>query len=198
MTDNRFRVLGLATSPRKGGNTDLMLDSALEGAREGGAIIEKVHTPSLDINPCQACNGCFKTGQCVQQDDMQKLYPKLLTFEGIILAAPIFSMNLAAQAKIVIDRLQCLWAKKFVLRKNTVADDIREKRRGLWLSAAGSKRPDIFEPAIFTVEYFFDMLEITDWDRVTCSNVDNKGAVKDVAGALERCRNAGAHLVAGS
>jgi len=197
MADDGFRVLGLSTSPRKGGNTDVMLDGALEGAHEAGAIIEKVHTPGLDINPCQACNSCFKTGQCIQQDDMQKLYPKLLSYEGIILAAPIFSMNLAAQAKIVIDRIQCLWAKKVVLLEHTVSDDVREKRRGLWLSAAGSKRPDIFEPALVTVEYFFDMLEIKDWDRVTFSNVDEKGAIKDLAGALELCRESGARLVAG-
>jgi putative NADPH-quinone reductase len=198
MADSGFRVLGLSTSPRKGGNTDLMLDSALQGAREAGAAVEKIHTPSLDTNPCRACNACFKTGQCIQQDDMQKLYPKLLSYEGIILAAPIFSMNLAAQAKIVIDRLQCLWAKKAVLREHTVAGDIREKRRGLWLSAAGSKRPDIFEPAVPTVQYFFAMLEIKDWESITFSNVDEIGAIKDVEGALERCSEAGAHLLSGS
>jgi FMN-dependent NADH-azoreductase len=197
MADDGFRVLGLSTSPRKGGNTDVMLDSALEGAREAGATVEKIHTPSLNINPCQACNSCFKAGRCVQQDDMQGLYPKLLTFEGIILAAPIFSMNLAAQAKIIIDRLQCLWAKKFVLHKNTVADDVRERRRGLWLSAAGSKQPDIFEPAVPTIRYFFAMLEIKDWDSVTFSNVDEKGAIKTVVGSLELCRKAGEHLVTG-
>ena len=198
MADSGFRVLGLSTSPRKGGNTDLMLDSALEGAREAGATVEKVHTPGLDINPCRACNGCFKTGRCVQQDDMQKLYPKLLSYEGIILAAPIFSMNLAAQAKIVIDRLNCIWARKSILHEQAVSEEIREKRRGLWLSAAGSPRPDIFEPAVPTIRYFFAMLEIKDWDSVTFSNVDEKGAIKDVDGALERCRGAGTDLLTGS
>ena len=198
MADNGFRVLGLSTSPRTGGNTDVMLDSVLEGAREAGAAVEKIHTPSLNINPCQACNSCFKTGQCIQQDDMQKLYPKLLSYEGIILAAPIFSRNLAAQAKILIDRLQCLWARKSVLHQHTVADEVREKRRGLWLSAAGSPISDIFEPAVPTVRYFFAMLEIKDWECVTYSNVDEKGAILNVAGALERCRNAGTHLVTGS
>ncbi|MBK5092335.1 MAG: flavodoxin family protein [Actinobacteria bacterium] len=198
MADSGFRVLGLSTSPRKGGNTDLMLDSALEGAREAGANVEKIHTPGLDINPCRACNACFKTGQCVQQDDMQKLYPKLLSYDGIILAAPIFSRGLAAQAKIMIDRLNCVWARKSILHEQAVSEDIREKRRGLWLSAAGSPRPDIFEPAVPTIRYFFAMLEIKDWDSITFSNVDEKGAIKGVDGALERCRGAGADLLAGS
>lgn len=194
--DTGFRVLGLSCSPRVGGNTDLMLDSALEGASAVGASVEKIDVPRLDIHPCQACNACFKDGKCIQQDDMQALYPKLLDYEGIILAAPIFSMNLAAQAKILIDRLQCLWSRKFVLKEHTVPDERKRKaRRGLWLSAAGFDRPDVFEPALVTVRYFFGMLEITRRERVTYFNVDEKGAIAKVPGALEECRAAGARLV---
>ena len=182
------RVLGISTSPRKGGNTDLMLDDALEGARSRGATTEKVHVPSLDINPCRECNACYEAGECVQKDDMQELYPKLLTRDGIALAAPIFSMNLAAQAKIMIDRVQRLWATKYVLKRHTVADELRDRRRGLWLSAAGLDRPTVFEPASATVRYFFAMLEIKDWERVTYYNVEEKGAIRDVPGALEACR----------
>lgn len=192
----KFRVLGLSCSPRAGGNTDLMLDSALEGAAGEGASVEKVDVPRLDINPCQACNACFKDGRCIQQDDMQTLYPKLLECEGIILAAPIFSMNLAAQAKILIDRLQCFWSKKFVLKEHTVPDEEKRKaRRGLWLSAAGFNKPDVFEPALVTVRYFFGMLEIRQRERVTYYNVDEKGAIAKVPGALAECAAAGARLV---
>lgn len=191
----QFRVLGLACSPRAGGNTDLMLDSALEGAVAQGAVIEKIDVARLDIHPCRACNACFKAGKCVQDDDMQKLYPKLISFEAIILAAPIFSMNLAAQAKILIDRLQCFWAKKYVLKEHLVAEKKRKERRGLWISAAGLNRPDVFDCALVTVKYFFAMLEISHRERVTYYNVDEKGAIKGVPGALEECSAAGARLV---
>ncbi len=193
-----FSVLGLSCSPRREGNSDLMCDSALEGAALAGATVEKVSVAFLDIHPCKACNACFKTGRCVQRDDMQALYPKLLSCEGIILAAPIFSMNLAAQAKIMIDRLQCVWSKKFVLEEPAVPDEIRGKRRGLWLGAAGLDKPEVFEPALPTVRYFFAMLEIKPWERVLYHNVDDKGAIKDVPGALEACRDAGGRLVRGS
>lgn len=192
-------VLGLACSPRKHGNTDIMLDSALEGAREAGAVpVEKFYVQEHDINPCRACNACFKTGQCVQKDEMQLLYPKLLSSKAVILAAPIFSMNLAAQAKMVIDRLQCCWAGKFVLKQHTVEEGLREARRGLWLSAAGSRREDVFDFAVPTVRYFFDMLEIKDWSRVTINNVEDKGDIRNVEGALQECIRAGAALAAGS
>jgi len=190
-----FKVLGLACSPRKGGNTDLMLDGALQGAAAEGAFTEKIDVPGLDIHPCKACNACFKDGHCVQQDDMQELYPKLLSYHGVILAAPIFSMNLAAQAKILIDRLQCCWGKKFVLKEHTVPDELRQSRRGLWLSAAGFNKPRVFEPALATVKYFFAMLEITRRERVTYFGVEGKGAIKDVPGALDECLAAGGRLV---
>jgi multimeric flavodoxin WrbA len=191
----QLRVLGLACSPRAGGNTDLMLESALEAAAEEGAFTEKVDVANLSIHPCRACDACFKTGKCVQDDDMQVLYPKLFSYEGVILAAPIFSMNLAAQAKMLIDRLQCCWAKKFVLKEHVVAEETRGARRGLWLSAAGLNRPQIFDCALITVKYFFAMLEIKHRERVTYYNVDEKGAIKGVPGALEECRAAGVRLV---
>jgi hypothetical protein len=191
----QFRVVGLACSPRTGGNTDLMLDSALQGAVEEGAFTEKVEVAHLDVHPCRACDGCFKTGRCVQKDDMQGLYPKLLSYEGIILAAPIFSMNLAAQAKILIDRLQCCWAKKYVLKEHVVSESKRKGRRALWLSAAGLNRPHIFDCAMVTVKYSFAMLEIPHRERITYHNVDEKGAIKSVPGALELCKAAGARLV---
>lgn len=189
-----MQVVGLSCSPRLGGNTDLMCDAALEGASAAGALVEKVHTPSLDIHPCMACNACFKTGVCVQKDDMPALLDKMLAADGVVLAAPIFSMSLAAQAKIVIDRLQCCWAKKFVLKENTVPDERRAGRRGLWLSAAGLDRPSVFEPAIPVVRVFFSMLEVPDWESVLYHNVDEKGAIGDVPGALEACRRAGQQL----
>jgi hypothetical protein len=197
MESGDFRVLGLSCSPRNGGNTDLMCDSALEGAHTAGASVEKVRVAALDIHPCRECNACYKTGQCVQQDDMQGLYPKLLTYEGIVLASPIFSMNLAAQAKILIDRMQCLWARKFVLEQHTVEEDIRGSRRGLWLGAAGLDRPTIFDHALPTVRYFFAMLEIKPWEKVLYHNVDDKGAIEKVPGALDACVAAGAWLVTG-
>ena len=104
-------------------------------------------------------------------------------------------MNLAAQAKILIDRLQCCWAKKYVLKEHAVPEEIRKDRRGLWLSAAGFNKPDVFEPALVTVRYFFAMLEISHRERVTYYNDDEHGAIKDVPGALDECRAAGARLV---
>ncbi|HEY5494321.1 MAG TPA: flavodoxin family protein [Candidatus Anoxymicrobiaceae bacterium] len=191
-------VLGLSCSPRKKGNTDLMCDSALEGAAGAGATVEKVHVPSLDINPCKECNACFKEGVCVQKDDMAPLIEKMLGCEGIILAAPIFSMNLAAQAKAMIDRLQCCWARHYVLEQQLLPDEVQARRRGLWLSAAGFERDSVFEPATATVKYFFHILEVPRWERIAFGGIEDKGAIRERPGALEDCAEAGARLVEGN
>jgi len=197
MEESPPRVLGLSCSPRKQGNTDLMCDAALEGARASGATVEKVRVVSLDISPCRECNACFKSGVCVQKDDMADLIEKMLACEGVVLAAPIFSMNLAAQAKIFIDRLQCCWARRYVLEQKILPDDERERRRGLWLSAAGFERESVFEPATVTVKYFFHMIDVGRWERVVFGGIEGKGAIEERPGALEECRRAGADLLSG-
>ncbi|MBU4490141.1 MAG: flavodoxin family protein [Actinobacteria bacterium] len=197
MSKEKVTVLGLSCSPRKGGNTELLLDGALQGASEAGATVEKVVVSELDINPCHACEACFDTGVCIQPDDMQVLYPKLLNREAIIIAAPIFFMNLAAQAKALIDRLQCLWAKKFILKEHAVEESVREYRRGLWLSAAGSDKPEVFDYALPTVRAFFDLLEIKDWRCLTYRDIDEKGKVLNVPGGLESAVEMGTWLAHG-
>ena len=69
----RKRVLGIVGSPRRGGNTEIMVNEVLAGAQAAGALTEKVILSELDITPCRACNGCRKTGACVQRDDMPAL-----------------------------------------------------------------------------------------------------------------------------
>ena len=198
MQQSTPRVLGLSCSPRVGGNTDLMCDSALEGASAAGASVEKVHVPSLNINPCKACNACFKEGVCVQKDDMAALIDKMLDCDGVVLAAPIFSMNLAAQAKIVIDRLQCCWARRYILEQRVLPEEARVRRRGLWLSAAGFGQESVFDPATVTVKYFFLMIEVPKWERVAFAGVEDRGEIREKAGALEECKAAGARLLEGA
>jgi len=67
---NVVKVLGLFGSPRKGGNTELLLDEALKGAAAEGATVEGIHLSDCRIAPCRECLGCFKAGACVITDEM--------------------------------------------------------------------------------------------------------------------------------
>ena len=98
-----MNVLGIYGSPRKKGNTDQLLDRALEGAQSAGAQISKIYARDLNISGCIECGGCDKTGKCVVEDDMQSVYPLLEQADVVFLASPIFFYGVTAQAKLLIE-----------------------------------------------------------------------------------------------
>lgn len=189
-----MKVLGLFGSPRKGGNTEILLEEALKGAEREGAEIERLYLSDLKITPCTECHGCDSTGDCVILDEMQKIYPKLLEADIIILASPIFFYGVTAWAKTLIDRSQALWAKKYLV--NDPAMGKRGKRRkGFFISVGATKGQKVFEGAILTVKYFFDALNVEYTGELVYRGVDGKGEILKHPKALEQAREAGRKLV---
>ena len=103
-----MKILALSFSPRKGGNTETLLEEALKGARQENAETELYSTIDKDIRPCDSCGKCQRKGECHIHDDMQGLYKKLLEADGIIFGTPVYFYNMTAQAKTVIDRTLAL------------------------------------------------------------------------------------------
>lgn len=103
-----MRVLGIVGSPRKGGNTEIMMKEALEGAGEAGAETELVLLADKNIAPCDGCGACGKNGICKIKDDMQAIYQQLELADGVIFGTPVYFLNVSAQAKAVIDRTYAL------------------------------------------------------------------------------------------
>jgi multimeric flavodoxin WrbA len=100
MTKN---ILILKGSPREKGNSAILADRAAEGARQAGAQVESIYLHGLDIRPCDGCDLC-NAGQCIIEDDMQPLYPKLAEADAILLASPVYWFTFSAQLKLCIDR----------------------------------------------------------------------------------------------
>jgi len=99
-----MKILAVSCSPRKDGNTVTMLNEALKGAKSDGAEVELYSVAGKNIQPCDGCWGCTKTGKCHIKDDMQGLYDKLVGADGIIFGTPIYFWGMTAQAKAVMDR----------------------------------------------------------------------------------------------
>ena len=106
MTDisNQTHVLGIVGSPRRGGNTEILVDEVLSGAVEAGAVVEKIILSEFDIAPCQGCDACYKLGDCVQQDDMQMLFEKMKQSQVWVLGTPVYYYGPTAQFKTFLDR----------------------------------------------------------------------------------------------
>lgn len=191
--DNRpLYCIGIAASPRAGGNTTILLEKALEGARQAGARTEIIILNRYKFSPCIACDGCFKEGKCVVADDMQIIYEKLLAADRLILAAPIFSMGICAQAKAMIDRTQRFWSTKYILKKDVISDKkSRPARKGIFICTAGSNHKNVFDGALQVAKYFFLMLEMEFVGSYCYKQVDEKGAILNHPEALEEVYNAG-------
>lgn len=189
------KILGIAGSPRLNGNTSLLLDEALSGAKEAGATINKIIVCNREIYPCQGCGDCTKTGECTVDDAMDKIYNLTTQAHGIILAAPIYFNSLNAQTKALIDRHQCLWARKVLLDEDVTDPETRHARRGLFLSTAGADDPRAFDGALKVMDMFFDILDIKYYERLLFFRIDQKGAIRDHPTALRNARAAGEHLV---
>ena len=188
-----MKVLGLFGSPRRGGNTDLLLEEMLRGAQSQEAEIERVFLSDWDISGCRECRKCEVYGNCVVQDQMQKLYPKLLQADHVILASPIFFYGVTAQAKRMIDRCQALWARKYILKKTSVQEK-RARRRGWFISVAGSRGEKVFQGAILTVRYFFDTFNVEYAGELIFRGIDAKGAINKHPSALKEAFQAAQRL----
>lgn len=190
-----IRVLGIAGSPRRKGNTETLLDRFLAGAASAGARVEKIVAAQLKIAGCIACDGCWDDGNCVVQDGFQYVSDKLVAADVIALAAPLFFWNLPAQVKAVVDRSQCQWARKCVLQSplaTTSAGHIR--RRGVFICVGGDPQPD-FGGTIQTVRDFFGVHEADYWGELLFGNVDPKGEIQKHPAALQEAFALGVRAV---
>jgi len=124
-----MKVLGITCSPRKGGNTEILVREALKGVAAAGGETELVLVAGKDIAPCDGCEACQKNGICKIKDDMQEIYQKLELADGVIFGTPVYFLNVSAQAKAVIDRTYAfLGARK--LRGKVAAAVVAVRRVG--------------------------------------------------------------------
>lgn len=186
-------VLGIAGSPRRNGNTETLLDWCLEAAGEAGAEVVKFRLRELDIGGCIACDGCFDSGSCIVEDGMDQLYPHLRSADSVVLAAPIFSMGICAQAKAMVDRCQPLWALKYVLREPLRPADSPE-RYGAYISCAGTTFKTAFDGARQVVNYFWHVLDASSAGELLCPGVDAKGEINGFPQAKEIAEDIGRRL----
>jgi len=188
-----LRVLGIGGSPRRGGNTDLLLAEVMRGAASRGAEVKTIILNDLKIASCQHCDACLEAGRCRIEDDMQMVYRELEAADRIVLASPIQFMGLTAQMKAMIDRCQALWARKYVLKLPPLGN--RRERKGFFISVGGRRIANLFEPALATVKTLFRILDITYAGELLFPGIDEKGAIAKHPDALRQAFLAGQELV---
>lgn len=190
-----MKVLGIAGSPRRGGNTDTLLSEVLRGAADKGAETKTIVLGKLKYISCQHCDACLEKGICKINDDMQQIYKDLAEADIIVLASPIQFMGITAEAKAMIDRCQSLWAKKYILKIPPL--EPAKDRKGFFISVGGRKVPNLFESALVVVKTFFRIINVTYAGELLFSGIDEKGAIQKHPDAIQQAFSAGQKLVTG-
>ncbi len=188
-----MKVLGISTSPRLKGNTDLLCRRALAGAESAGATAEYVRLAELNIGPCTECGDCYRTGDCTIEDDYQPLIEKILHAELLIFATPIFFMTVCSQAKILIDRCQCFWVRKYVLKK-PLPESLPPHRRAMVIAVGATKGKKMFDSVRLTMKYFLATLDFSYAANLFVNSTDAKGAIRKHPTALEEAFRLAAEL----
>jgi multimeric flavodoxin WrbA len=181
-----MKVLGIVCSPRRGGNTEILVEEALATAREVGAETEIFLVADKDIKGCDGCLTCSRTGVCRIKDDMQPLYQQMEDADAIIFGTPVYYANVSAQAKAIMDRT-FLFGRGHRLQGKVAASIVAVRRVG-----AGQTRSILFS-------YFMAHGMIPTWGGIGYGR--EKGDVRTGDGggmgatALEEAQRTGASVV---
>ena len=186
-----IRVLGIAGSPRRHGNTEILLDQFLAGAEAAGAQVHKIVVSQLDFAGCLACGICAREGTCSIKDGFQEVNRRLNSSDVIAIASPLYFWNVPARLKALVDRGQVQWSRKVESRAPlapSAAGHIR--RRGAFICVGGHPRGH-FEGTVQTIKSFLGVYEADYWGELLYRRVDAKGAIRDHATALQEAEELG-------
>ncbi len=188
-----MRTIAFLGSPRKDGNTELLLKEAIRGVEEtSGGDVAIFNLNLMNIKPCQDCGGCEKTGECILDDDMMKIYPEIRTADRIIFASPIFFFGLSAQSKAMIDRCQSFWCEKYLLKKPIPPGEYG--RKGLLIVVGGMRKEVGVECGDATAKAFFRTVSVSEHKVLSFLGVDAKGAILNHPTGLKDAFEAGKTL----
>jgi NAD(P)H-dependent FMN reductase len=190
-----LRVLGLAGSPRRQGNTEILLDQFLSGAQGAGSEVHKVWVPGLEIAGCVSCGGCSKDGVCVVQDSFQAINQRLIESDVLVVASPLFFWNVPAELKALIDRGQSQWSRKFLVKEPLAPTAAgHSTRRGVFICVGADPRA-FLEGAMWTVRSFFRVYETAYWGELYFSEIGTRGAIREHPTAMQDAKRLGERAV---
>ena len=177
-----MNILILSGSPRKGGNTELLVEAFVKGASQKHHV-EVVSVHDYKVNPCMGCNACFKNknNACIQQDDMPLIYEKMAVADMLVIASPVYFYGLSAQLKAVIDRFH-----------NPIRDTYHIKKTALLLVGAASL-PELFDGILAQYRLCLNFFKLEDAGRVLVRGVKDKGDIQNTE-AIQKANELGLNI----
>ncbi|MDZ4064610.1 MAG: flavodoxin family protein [Coriobacteriia bacterium] len=184
------RILCIAGSPRRHGNSERLLDACAAGVESAGGVAEILIVAERGIRPCQGCHACSSTGECVVQDGMQAVYPMLDAADAIAVSSPVYFATVPAVLKALYDRCQPYWARTHVLH-----EPAPERRHGALMLVRGGGDPYGFQAAVYTTKSVFAVLGVDYAAELKVEGPDSSGDIERHPDALRDAAEIGARMV---
>ena len=160
-----MKILGIVGSPRSGGNTDIIVDEIIKGAKDTGVKTEKILLSKLKINPCDACNSCLKTGVCKHKDDFNLVTKKMEESDIWIIGTPVYWWGPTAFLKTFIDRWYVFNSKR----------DFFKGKRMILVVVSGGGSNSYSRHLVGMFEDITSYLNIKLEHKIICGGVSSKG-----------------------
>ena len=181
------RILGVVGSPRRNGNTHILVSRILEGAKEAGGIVETIFLNDLKIQECDGCHACWKGKQCSKNDDMNRIYPKIVESDVIVFGMLVYWYGPTALMKAFIDR--------FVYFN---CPENREKIRGksaVIVVPFEEENPETVAPLELFFEKCFEYLQMDIIGRIIVPGETRRGEVLEKTYFLREAYELGTRIV---
>lgn len=172
-------IVVLSGSVRKGGNTELLVQAFVDGAKKNNGV-EVISVADYKVNPCIGCNTCFdrEGHECFQKDDMTKVYEKLKVADVLVIASPVYFYGVSAQLKAFIDRLHTPMRNEFKLKKLAL------------ILVGAATLPELFDSINVQYRLVLNYFKLEDAGTVLVRGAKDKGDVKNTDG-LEKAYQLG-------
>jgi multimeric flavodoxin WrbA len=184
------RVLCVAGSPRRGGNSERLLDAFIRGVNNAGGLAEKIVAVDLGIAPCRGCNTCSSTGACVIKDRMYEVYDLIDEADAIVISSPVYFATVPAVLKALYDRCQPYWARIYVRGEARPA-----RRPGGLLLVRGGGDPFGSSCAVAPTRSVLAVLGVQYEVELEVEGPDAVAAIDEHVDLLKRAEELGAEMV---
>ncbi len=151
-------ILQIKGSARRNGNSDSILEKTIDTLQEESEerlTLDTVVASQLDISSCRSCHGCWETGKCVINDQMQQVYEKCLNSQNVIVAAPIYFTSIPGHLKVMIDRFQCFWVRTYRLGKTP-----QPRKKGMFLCVGAMDKEHFFDNSSLIIRVWMSTLNV--------------------------------------
>ncbi|MCJ7690897.1 MAG: flavodoxin family protein [Clostridiaceae bacterium] len=190
-----MKVLGIVGSRRKNGNTSYLMQQALNAIESKEVETELIFLGDYNIRGCNGCEGCKDTYKCVIKDDMQKIYPLIMSADAIVLGSPTYFYNITSDMKAFIERLYCF--QVFADDDRSVWSSVNEALGGKYAVVISICEQNDEKDMGFTAEAMSMPLEGLGYrviETVKVLKLFKKGDVLQSKVALEQVQKAGRKL----